>query len=167
MFEEIIVNKTILNSTDIIINTSQQPNATIRLIIEIQNTNFPTTIENTNLWYDTAIGGVIVGVILTLLITIISSLLTRKKELVEYEYRLLLSTNNLMNTPLNDNVKSNIKVFADQISLEPKFHKIQSGSLVADILAKLMKGENVTDEVNKISERLNSLKKYPWLLFWG
>ncbi len=165
MIEQIFINETTLNSTAIITNISQQPNLTIKLVMEIQNASLSAKVENANPWYDSAIFGVIVGAVLTLLTTIIGSWINKKIELTEYEYRLLSYTTDLMDKPLDEKLKSNMKSFVDQINLEPKFSKIQSHDLVVNTLIKLMKGEQTTDEKENISKRIKHLRKSFWSKF--
>lgn len=164
MLENILINGTNLNSTETITNITQ-PNLTIRLITEIQNTTFSARIESVNLWYDSAFFGVVVGTMLTFLTTITWSWFNKKIELAEYEYKLLSQTNVMVNTPMDGRLRSKIENFKDMISLEPNLFKIQSNELIISILIKLMNDEQTSEEQKKISQRIKLLRQSFWLKF--
>lgn len=160
---EVLFSDTTINATGIITNISEPSNFTIKLVVEIQNASICAKIENPDPIYNSAIFGVFIGAILTFLTTIIWSGINKKRELVEYEYRILQYTKNLAESQLNVELKGKIRNFTDNISLEPKLCKIKSQNLILNTLTKLMIKEPVSEEKEKISKRINNLKDSLWL----
>ena len=160
-----LLNDTTINATGIITNISEPSNFTIKVVTEIQNVSIYAKIENPDPIYNSAIFGVIIGALLTFLTTIVWSWVNKKRELIEYEYKILQSTKSLAESQLNAEFKTKIRSFTDTISLEPKFCKIKSQNLVVNTLTKLLTNETVSEEKVQISNIINNLKKSFWLRF--
>lgn len=100
MIQEILSNET---NANISLNSSNYTNLTIRLISEIQITNFSDKTAYSSPWYDSALAGVVLGAIITFFLTFILSWIQRKKELDQYEYKILSKTMKLLNFPTKEN----------------------------------------------------------------
>jgi len=162
---ELLFNETTINATGIITNISEPSNYTFKLVTEIQNATISAKIENSDPIYNSAIFGVFIGAILTFLTTIIWSWINKKREIIEYEYKILQYTKSLAESQLNAELKTKIKNFTDTIYLEPKLCKIKSQNLIVNTLTKLLTDEPISDEKIKISTRINNLKESLWLRF--
>lgn len=162
---ELLFNDTTINTTGIITNVSEPSNFTIKVVTEIQNVSIYAKIENPDPIYNSAIFGVIIGALLTFLTTIIWSWINKKRELIEYEYKILQYTKSLAESQFDAEFKTKIRSFTNTISLEPKFCKIKTQNLVANTLAKLLTKESVSEEEVKITNEINNLKKSLWLRF--
>jgi hypothetical protein len=149
-----IINETIVNFS---INSSNNTNLTIRLINELQITNFSAKIESSNSLYDPALAGVILGAIITFLLTYVSSWLQKRKELKQYEYQLLSQTMNFLDFPTTQ--EKEITNFINQIYLDPKLFEIGSHVLITNALKKLIRKEAVTSEKEQIKNRIKELRK--------
>lgn len=162
---ELLFNDTSINATGIITNISKSSNFTTKLVMEIQNASISAKIEHSDPIYNSAIFGVFIGAILTFLTTILWSWINKKRELVEYEYKILQYTKSLAESQLNAESKTKIRSFTDIIYLEPKLCKIKSQNLIVNTLSKLLTEESIYEEKIKISDRINNLKTSLWLKF--
>lgn len=149
----------IINGTDatLSINSSNTTNLTIRLINELQITNFSVKIENPTPWYDSALAGVILGTVITFFLTFVLSWWQKKKELKQYEYQLLSRTKMFLDFPTTP--ENEITDFINQIDLDPKLFEINSRSLITDALKKLIRRESVSSEKEQIEKRIRELRK--------
>jgi len=152
MIQQILVNET---NTSILINNT---NLTIRLISELQNTNFSLKLENSAPWYDTALAGVILGAIITFFLTVILSWVQKKKELKQYEYQLLSRTMKFLDFPSTP--ENEITNFIDQMYLDPKLFEINSRGLITEALKKLISRESFSSEKELIEKRIIELRKH-------
>jgi hypothetical protein len=162
---ELLFNDTTINATGIITNISEPSNSTIKLVMEIQNASISAKIENSDPIYNSAIFGVFIGATLTFLTTIIWSWINKKRELIEYEYKILQYTKSLAESQLNAELKTKIRSFTAIIYLEPKLCKVKSQNLIVNTLTKLLTEESVSEEGVQISNRINYLKESLWLRF--
>lgn len=153
------MNLQTINGTDATfsINSSNTTNLTIRLINELQITNFSAKIENSTYWYDSALAGVILGAIITFFLTFVLSWWQKRKELKQYEYQLLAQTMNFLDFPTTQ--ENEITNFINQIYLDSKLFEINSHILIVDALKKLIRGETVTSEKEQIKNRIKELRK--------
>ncbi|MBU1000681.1 hypothetical protein KKE78_04795 [Patescibacteria group bacterium] len=140
------------------INSSNTTNLTIRLINELQITNLSAKIENpTPWWYDPALAGVILGAVITFLLTYVLSWMQRKNELRQYEYQLLSRTRMFLDFPTTP--ENEITGFINQIYLDSKLFEINSRNLITEALKKLMRRESFSSEKEQIENRIRELRK--------
>ncbi len=154
MIQQILING---RNATFSINDSNTTNLTIRLINELQITNFSTKIENSTSWYDSALAGVILGAVITFLLTYVLSWMERKNELRQYEYQLLSRTRMFLDFP--ETPKNEITSFINQIYLDPKLYEINSRNLITEALEKLTRRESFSSEKEQIKNRIGELRK--------
>jgi hypothetical protein len=129
------------------------------------NYSFPANLtiqvvsNSDGLWYNSPLIGVIVGAMLMFLTNILYSRLQERNELKRYEYTLLSMTKDLLNRPLDDKTKKEIKDFIDKIYLDLRFPKLKSSKWITDALLKTMRSKNNSEERTKIDDRINEIKK--------
>lgn len=115
------------------------------------------------LWYNSplisSLLGVIVGAVLMVLANILNSRLQERTELKRYEYTLLSITKDLLNRPPNDETKKEINDFVDKIYPDLRFSKIKSSKLIIDALVKAMNGDDKSEKMTKIDNRIKEIKK--------
>lgn len=154
MIQEILING---RNASFSINGSNTTNFTIRLINELQISNFSTQIENSTQWYDSALAGVILGASITFILTFILSWWQKRKELKQYEYQLLSQTMTFLDFPTTS--ENEITNFINQIYLDPKLFEINSHVLITDALKKYIQKKAVTSEKEQIKNRIKDLRK--------
>jgi capsular polysaccharide biosynthesis protein len=115
------------------------------------------------LWYNSplisSLLGVIVGAVLMVLANILNSRLKERTELERYEYTLLSITKDLLNRPPNDETQKEINDFVDKIYPDLRFSKIKSSKLIIDALIKAMNGDDKSEKMTKIDNRIKEIKK--------
>ena len=154
MIQEILING---RNASFSINGSNTTNFTIRLINELQISNFSTQIENSTQWYDSALAGVILGTIITFILTFILSWRQKRKELKQYEYQLLSQTMNILD--FTTTPESEITNFINQLYLDPRLFEINSPVLINGALTKLIKKKSIVSEKEQIKARIKELRK--------
>ncbi|MCX9085491.1 MAG: hypothetical protein OIN87_11930 [Candidatus Methanoperedens sp.] len=154
MIQEILIDG---RNASFPINSSNTTNLTIRLINDLQISNFSTKIENDTPWYDSALAGVILGAVIAFLLTYVLSWMQRKNELKQYEYQLLSRTRMFLDFPTTP--ENEITDFINQIYLDPKLFEINSRNLITDALKKLIRQEPVFSEKEQIENRIRELRK--------
>lgn len=101
----------------------------------------------------------IVGAVLMVLANILNSRLKERTELERYEYTLLSITKDLLNRPPNDETKKEINDFVDKIYPDLRFSKIKSSKLIIDALIKDRNGDDKSEKMTKIDNRIKEIKK--------
>jgi len=135
--------------------------------ITADNNSFPANLTiqlvNNELWYNSplisVLLGVIIGALLTFLTNILYSGLQERRELKRYEYTLLSMTKDLLNRPLDDKTKKEIKDFVDKIYPDLRFSKLKSSKLIVGALLKAEKGESNLEERTGIDNRIKKIRK--------
>jgi hypothetical protein len=135
--------------------------------VTADNNSFPANLTiqlvNNELWYNSPLISVLLGVIIGALLTFLTNILylglQERRELKRYEYTLLSTTKDLLNRHLDDKTEKEIKDFVDKIHPDLRFSKLKSSELITDALLKAMRGINNSEESTEIDNKIKKIIK--------
>lgn len=113
-------------------------------------------LKNTN-WLQSPIYATLLGFLMAFFANFINDKIKEEKDLKQYEYILLKTTQDLLEQDVRD-VKA-INAFMAEFRTNLRFAKLESMKLIIDSLIKAKDGSDSSSEKKKIDERLKKLGK--------
>lgn len=127
--------------------------------ISIMGLPFNTVIlmKNATNWYESPLFSGLIGVVVGFALTGIRDYFKGKKELNQYEYFLLSKAKDVLHSN-SEIIEEKIDELVDELRSDLRPTKVASSRIIFDSLLKARKGEDYSEGIGKINDRLINLR---------